>query len=38
MIDQTFAYAYTGLAALPVAMQLALAAGAPLGRYTVGGR
>ena len=31
MIDQTFAYAYTGLAALPVAMQLALAAGAPLG-------
>ena len=35
---QTLALAYAGLAVLPLAMQLALAAGAPLGRYTVGGR
>ncbi len=35
---QTFAFAYAGLAALPVLMHLAVAAGAPLGRLTVGGR
>lgn len=34
----TLALAYVGLAALPVAMHLAVAAGAPLGRLTVGGR
>lgn len=38
MSDTPFALAYAGLAALPTAMQLALAAGAPLGRFTVGGR
>jgi hypothetical protein len=38
MSDIAFALAYAGLAALPTAMQLALAAGAPLGRFTVGGR
>lgn len=32
------AYAYAGLAALPVLMHLANAAGAPLGKLTVGGR
>ena len=35
---QPLALAYAGLAALPVAMHLAVAAGAPLGRLTVGGR
>jgi hypothetical protein len=38
MPETTFALAYTGLTALPLAMQLALATGAPLGRYTIGGR
>ncbi|WP_420326184.1 hypothetical protein [Mameliella sp.] len=37
-MTQTLAVAYTGLAALPVLMHLANAAGAPLGRLTVGGR
>lgn len=35
---QAFAVAYAALAALPVLMHLANAAGAPLGRLTVGGR
>lgn len=34
----TLALGFAGLAALPSAMHLALAAGAPLGRFTVGGR
>lgn len=38
MTDATPALVYAGLAALPLAMQIALAAGAPLGRFTVGGR
>lgn len=38
MPDTVYAIAYAGLAALPTAMQLALAAGAPLGRFSVGGR
>lgn len=38
MSDTVFALAYAGLAALPTTMHLALAAGAPLGRFTVGGR
>ena len=38
MSETVFALTYAGLAALPTAMQLALAAGAPLGRFTVGGR
>ena len=38
MSDTIFATAYSALAALPFAMQLAVAAGAPLGRFTVGGR
>ena len=37
-MTQTLALAYAGLAALPVLMHLAVAAGAPLGRLTVGGR
>ncbi|SFR01446.1 hypothetical protein [Poseidonocella sedimentorum] len=37
-MTQALALAYAGLAALPVAMHLAVAAGAPLGRFTVGGR
>lgn len=37
-IELTLAMAYAGLAALPVLMHLANAAGAPLGRLTVGGR
>jgi hypothetical protein len=32
------ALGYAGLAALPLAMHLALAAGAPCGRFTLGGR
>ena len=35
---QTLAFAYAGLAALPSLMHLAIAAGAPLGRLTIGGR
>jgi len=35
---QTLAFAYAGLAALPMLMHLAVVAGAPLGRLTVGGR
>ncbi|WP_085880342.1 hypothetical protein [Roseisalinus antarcticus] len=37
-MTQVLAFAYAGLAALPVLMHLAVAAGAPLGRLTVGGR
>ena len=37
-MTQTLAFAYAGLAALPVMMHLSVAAGAPLGRFTVGGR
>ncbi|AHM05918.1 hypothetical protein roselon_03679 [Roseibacterium elongatum DSM 19469] len=37
-MTQILAYAYAGLAALPVTMHLAVSAGAPLGRLTVGGR
>lgn len=36
-MNQTLALAYAGLAGLPVLMHLAIAAGAPLGRLTVGG-
>lgn len=38
MISETSATVYAGLALLPTTMHIALAAGAPLGRYTVGGR
>lgn len=38
MSDTVFALAYAGLAALPTMMQLALVAGAPFGRFTLGGR
>jgi len=37
-MTQYLAFAYAGLAALPVLMHLAVAAGAPLGHLTVGGR
>ena len=37
-MTQVLAFSYCGLAALPILMHLALAAGAPLGRLTVGGR
>lgn len=37
-MTEALAYAYAGLAALPALMHLALAAGAPLGPLTVGGR
>ncbi|WP_298434816.1 hypothetical protein [uncultured Jannaschia sp.] len=37
-MTQILALAYAALAAMPLAMHIALAAGAPLGRYTVGGR
>ncbi len=38
MTSQTPAIFYAALAAIPAAMHIALAAGAPLGRFTVGGR
>lgn len=38
MTAQTLAWVYAAAAALPTAMQIGLAAGAPWGRYTVGGR
>ena len=38
MTAQTLAIAYAALALLPGVMHIALAAGAPLGRFTVGGR
>lgn len=38
MTPATSALLYAALAALPATMQIALAAGAPLGRFTVGGR
>lgn len=37
-MTEAFAYAYAGLSALPALMHLAVAADAPLGRLTVGGR
>ncbi|MCA0045046.1 hypothetical protein [Celeribacter litoreus] len=37
-MTQFLAYAYAGLATLPAVMHLAVAAGCPLGRLTVGGR
>ena len=37
-MTQILAFAYAGLAALPMLMHVANAAGAPLGRLTVGGR
>lgn len=37
-MTEALAIGYAGLAALPMAMHLALAAGAPWGRYTLGGR
>jgi hypothetical protein len=38
MMNGAFAILYAALAALPAAMHIALAAGAPLGRFTLGGR
>ena len=38
MSAQTLAIIYAALAALPMAMHIALSLGAPLGRFTVGGR
>lgn len=38
MTPETLALAYALLACLPIAIQIALAAGAPLGRFSVGGR
>jgi len=38
MTSQAVALLYATLAGLPAAMHIALAAGAPLGRFTVGGR
>jgi hypothetical protein len=38
MSHQALAVLYSGLVAFPLSMQLALAAGAPLGRFTAGGR
>ncbi len=38
MTAQTLAIAYAALALLPGVMHIALAAGAPLGRFTVGGQ
>jgi hypothetical protein len=38
MISHVGAIAYAGLISLPLAMQLVLAAGAPWGKFTVGGR
>lgn len=37
-MTKTLAFVYAGLTALPLTMHLAIAAGAPLGRLTVGGR
>ncbi|EYD72794.1 hypothetical protein [Limimaricola hongkongensis] len=37
-MTQILAFAYAGLTALPILMHLGVAAGAPLGRLTVGGR
>lgn len=37
-LTTVLAAAYAGLAALPLLMHLAIAGGAPLGRFTVGGR
>jgi len=37
-MTQGLAYAYAGLAALPLLMHLSVAVGAPLGHLTVGGR
>lgn len=38
MTQATLAIVYAALASLPLAMHIALAFGAPLGRFTVGGR
>ena len=38
MTPTTLAISYAALAGLPIAMQIALAFGAPMGRFTVGGR
>ncbi len=38
MTSATLAICYAGLAALPATMHVALAGGAPLGRFTIGGR
>lgn len=38
MTPTTLAISYAALAGFPTAMQIALAAGAPLGRFTIGGR
>lgn len=38
MTGATLAVTYAVLAALPTAMHVALSAGAPLGRFTIGGR
>lgn len=38
MTSMHIAYLYACLAALPIIMHVALAAGAPLGRFTVGGK
>lgn len=38
MTSATIALIYAALAALPAAMHVALACGAPVGRFTVGGR
>lgn len=38
MTPTTLAISYATLAGFPTAMQIALAAGAPLGRFTIGGR
>lgn len=38
MTHTILAISYAALAGLPIAMQIALAAGAPLGRFTIGGR
>ncbi|GAA6202926.1 hypothetical protein [Aquicoccus sp. SU-CL01552] len=38
MTPTTLAISYAALAGFPTAMHIALAAGAPLGRFTIGGR
>ncbi len=37
-MSHLLALSYAGLSALPIAMHFAIVAGAPLGRFTVGGR
>ncbi len=38
MLNETLSVTYAALATLPAAMHIALGAGAPLGRYTIGGK